>query len=95
MRTRNDLLLEGVRRGRSILHARPKCRQRTMCYLFVMAPLCVALNRSRGRRQEGIEPLPDDGIALARRLFETGTIENCNSPPIIADETGRLQRLRC
>ena len=52
------------------------------------------MHRSRGRRQEGIEPRLDDGVALARRLFESGTIENLNLPPMIADEAGRLQRLR-
>ena len=66
-----------------------------MGYLFGAPPFCVALNRSRGRRQEGIEPLLDDGIAFTRCLFETGTIENFDSPAIIADESGHLQRLRC
>jgi hypothetical protein len=54
------------------------------------SPFRIGLNRSRRRRQEGIEALPDDGIALARCLLETGAIENFNSPPTIADEAGRL-----
>ena len=60
-----------------------------------LSAFCIALNRSQGRRQEGVEPLPYDGVALARCLFEAGTIENLNLPPTIADEAGRLQRLRC
>ena len=63
--------------------------------VIATSPFCIALNRSRGRRQEGIEPLPYDGVALARCLFEAGTIENLNCPPTIADKAGRLHRLRC
>src|ERR1019366_10762076 len=45
----------------------------------------VALNRGRGRRQEGIEPLLDDGITLAGRLFEAGTIDDLNPAAAVAD----------
>ena len=64
-------------------------------FLHLASPFCIALNRSRGRRQEGVEPLPYDGVALARCLFEAGTIENLNLSPTIADKAGRLHRLRC
>ena len=56
---------------------------------------CIALNRSQGRRQEGVEPLLNNGVALARSLFEAGTIKNLNLSSAIADKAGLLQRLRC
>jgi hypothetical protein len=46
---------------------------------------CIALNGSRGRRQEGIEPLPYDGVAFAGCLFEAGAIENLHLTSTIAD----------
>jgi len=52
------------------------------------------MNRSCGRRQEGIEPLLDDGVAFARCLFETGAINNLNLSAMITDKASRLQRLR-
>jgi hypothetical protein len=58
------------------------------------SPFCIALNRRQGRRQEGVEPLPHDGVALAGRLFEAGTIQNFNLSPMIADKAGGLHRLR-
>ena len=48
----------GTKRGRVVAAI-------SWVYLFAASPFCVAVNRSRGRRQEGIEPLPDDRIALA------------------------------
>lgn len=48
-------------------------------------PFCIALNRSRGRRQEGIEPLPYDSVAFAGCLFEAGPIHNLHLTPTIAD----------
>jgi hypothetical protein len=48
-------------------------------------PFCIALNGSRGRRQEGIEPLPYDGVAFAGCLFEAGAIQNLHLTSTIAD----------
>jgi hypothetical protein len=56
------------------------------------SPFCIALNRGHGRRQKGVEPLPHDGVALAGRLFEVGTIQNFNLSPMIADKAGGLHR---
>ena len=89
LRARDNLHLEGARRSIPNMRGRVVAAI-SWAYLFAASPFCVALNRSRGRRQEGIEPLPDDRIALARRFFESRTIENFNSPPRIADEAGRL-----
>ena len=58
--------------------------------LTLPSPFCIALNRSRGRRQEGVEPLSYDGVAFAGCLFEAGTIHYLNRPPTIADKAGRL-----
>jgi hypothetical protein len=56
----------------------------------IPSPICIALNCSRGRRQEGVEPLLYDGVALAGCFFEAATIENLNVPPMIADKAGLL-----
>ena len=56
---------------------------------------CIALNRSRRRRQERVEPLLYDSVALAGYLFEAGPIHNLNRSPTIADKASRLHRLRC
>ena len=48
------------------------------------SPFCIALNRSQWWRQEGVEPLPYDGVALAGCLFEARTIQNLNLPSTIA-----------
>ena len=58
------------------------------------SPLCIALNRGQRWRQECIEPRSHNRVALAGGLFETGAIDDLNLSPTIADETGRLQRLR-
>ena len=63
-------------------------------FLALDSPLCVALNRGRGRRQESVETLLDDGVAFARCLLEAETIQDLNPPTTIADNTGRLHRLR-
>jgi hypothetical protein len=56
----------------------------------IPSPFCIAPNRSRGRRQEGVEPLLYYGVALAGCFFEAGTIENLNVPTMIADKAGPL-----
>jgi hypothetical protein len=56
----------------------------------IPSPICIALNRSRGRRQEGVEPLLYDGVALAGCFFEAETIQNLNVPTMIADKAGLL-----
>ena len=52
------------------------------------------LNRSLRRRQKGVEALLDNGVALARSLFEAGTIEDLHVPAMIEDEALPLQNLR-
>jgi hypothetical protein len=54
----------------------------------------IVLNRRLRRRQEGVEALLDDGVALARSLFEAGAIEDLHISPMISDEANLLQRLR-
>jgi hypothetical protein len=60
--------------------------------LALPSPFCIALNRSHGRRQEGVEPRLYDGVALAGCLFEAETIQNLNVSSMIADKACRLQR---
>ena len=55
----------------------------------------TALYCGRRRRQERVETLLDDGIALARRLLEAGPVENLHSAAAVTDEAGGLHRLRC
>ena len=57
-------------------------------------PLCIALDRARGRIKESIKAFLDDGVTLTRRLFEAGSVENQDFPTPIADQSGRLHRLR-
>jgi hypothetical protein len=54
----------------------------------------VILHRPRGRLQERIKSLLDDGITLTRRSLETRAIEHLDRAPVVADEAGRLHRLR-
>src|SRR5476651_1438348 len=56
------------------------------------SPLCIALNRSQGWHQEGVEPLVYDSVALACGLFEAGSIENQNPSSTITDQAGGLHR---
>ena len=62
---------------------------------FGSSIFCIPLDRSQGRRQEGVEPRPYDGVALTRCLFEAAAIENLNFSPTIVDKAGLLHRLRC
>ena len=78
-------------RRADVKRARPECLRR---FIIPASPFCVALNRRRGRFQEGVETLPDDCIALARCLLDAFTIENLDRPPAIADKAGRLHQLR-
>ena len=58
--------------------------------LLLASSPCIALNRSYGWRQKGIEALFNDSVALAGCFFEAGAIENYNLPPMIADKASRL-----
>jgi hypothetical protein len=61
----------------------------------VRLPLAgIPLDRSRGRRQKGIEPLLDDGVAFAGRLLQSGPIDDLDLSSPVADKPRRLQRLR-
>ena len=61
---------------------------------MLFSPLRIILIGSLRRRQKGVEALLDDGVALARGLFEPGTIEDLYVPPTINDEALPLQGLR-
>ena len=78
-------VMEFASRGRRLAFLMSTCAAGMSSASRVSSPFCIALNRSRGRRQEGVEPLPYDGVALAGCLFETGTIQNLHLPPTIAD----------
>ena len=67
----------------------------TAGFRLILPPLRIAMNRRRRRRQEGVEPLPYNGVALASCSFEAETIDDLNPPPTIANEAGSLHRLRC
>jgi IS30 family transposase len=68
---------------------------RERIHLLIPAlPFYRILNRRLRGLQEFIEPILDDCVALARCLLETRTIENLNPPAVVADEAGRLHRLR-
>jgi hypothetical protein len=62
--------------------------------LFSLMCNGIAPNRIGRRSQEVVEARLDNFVALARRLFKAGTIENFYSPPNRSYEAGRLQRLR-
>ena len=62
--------------------------------LIPTLPFYGILNRCLRGFQEFIDPIPDDCVALARCLLETRAIENLNRPAVVADEAGRLHRLR-
>ena len=73
------------------LLAWPRLSQATL----LLWTFCTAFLRSTpSRRQELLEPLIDDGVALARGPLEAGTVENLNFPSAIIDEAPSLQRLR-
>jgi hypothetical protein len=57
-------------------------------------PFRIALNRGRRRRQKFVEPLLDHNVAFTRCFLQAGTIDDLYLPPMVADETGGLHRLR-
>jgi hypothetical protein len=57
-------------------------------------PFRIALNRGRRRRQKFVEPLLDHSVAFTRCFLQAGTIDDLYLPPMVADETGSLHRLR-
>src|SRR3984893_2158953 len=57
-------------------------------------PFRIALNRTRRRPQKVVEPLLDHSVAFTRCHFEAGTIDDLYLPPLVADETCGLHRLR-
>ena len=61
---------------------------------LLFPPARIFLNRIRRRFQKVVEALLDDGVALARRLFEAEAIENLNGSPMIVDKAFPLQCLR-
>jgi hypothetical protein len=62
---------------------------------MLFPPVRIILNRSLRRCQKGVEAFLDDGVALARGLFEAVTIKDLHVPPTISDEALSLQSLRC
>jgi hypothetical protein len=64
--------VNGIRFARAWVAGRFEGDMRRLTYPSSrVSRFSFALNRRRWRRQEGVEPLPYDGVALAGCLFET------------------------